>query len=299
MFKEGKQKELLEKEKLEISWPAFAIHFGIKYGKLQSYLYEGILISDKLFNKLSVKKEFNKYILEERSDNWGRSAGGKSLHAGFVKKIKSPEESERLAELYGIMLGDGNMTKLKSYKVGTYQIRIVGDSRHDKEYLINYVKPLIKSLFKIDVYSYKAKNINALYLSATGRKLVEFWESKGFKPGNKITNQLEIPNWIKQNTRFLKACIRGLYDTDGSIYKLTNQNSYQICLTNYNNTLLNQVRESLISLEINPSKITKGRDLLITKKSELRKFLNEIGFRNSRHLDKVKMWKKALWSSGQ
>ena len=53
---------------------------------------------------------------------------------------------------------------------------------------------------------------------------------------------------------------------------------------------MNDVKESLLSFGINPSKVTKGRDLLITKKSELRKFLNEIGFKNLRHLDKVKKW---------
>ncbi len=191
------------------------------------------------------------------------------------------------------MLGDGNLTKIKKYKIRVYQIKIVGDSRHDKDYLVNFVKPLMENLFKIKVNLYKPKVANALYLSSTSKRLVEFLETKGFKPGNKITNKLGIPQWIKSNNNYLRACIRGLFDTDGCIYKLTNQNSYQICFTNYNPILLNDVRNSLIYLGIKPSKITKNRDIMITKRSELQRFLKEIRFSNFKHLNKAKLWNLA------
>jgi len=138
-----------------------------------------------------------------------------------------------------------------------------------------------------------------MFLEVHSRKLVDFLESKGFKPGNKIKNKLGIPPWIKNDASFLRECIRGLYDTDGSVYKLTNQNSYQINFCNYNPKLLHDVRDSLISLGILPSRVTKGKEFNITKKSELRKFLKGVGFNNSRHLNKVKMWKIAPSSSGQ
>ena len=292
VLKENKQKELIDKERLirNCSLSELARIFGIKLGKLASYCYEDILLPEEVFRKFSVRKEFVKYIIDKKPENWGKVKGGENSSEGLTKKIKIPKESVELAELYGIMLGDGNLTVKKAYKIGTYQIRIVGDSRKDKEYLINYVKPLIEKLFEIEVKTFKQKKTNALYLVSTSKKLTEFFISKGFKSGDKIRNHLEIPNWIRQNPKFLKKCLRGLYDTDGSAYKLTNQNSYQICFTNYNLVLLNQTRESIIQLGINPSKITKGRDLLITKKSELRKFLNEVGFSNAKHIDKVKMW---------
>jgi len=96
--------------------------------------------------------------------------------------------------------------------------------------------------------------------------------------------------FIFSNNNFLVSCLRGLYDTDGSVYKITNQNSHQICFTNYNLGLLKDVRDSLLRLGINCSNISK-HDVYITKKSELRKFLKLIGFSNHRHIDKVNMWK--------
>ncbi len=233
------------------------------------------------------------YILEKRSENWGKIKGGINS-SGRLKQISFPEDSMHLAEFYGVMLGDGNSHKVnfyksRNYKRGVYRIRIVGDANLDKSYLVHYVKPLIEGLFSIDVLVGRFKNTNAMYLESYSLELVDFLEKKGFKPGNKIKNKLEIPKWIKDNKKYLISCIRGLYDTDGSVYKLTNQNSHQICFTNVNKVLMNDVRNSLLGLGINCSKIS-NKDLYITRKSELRKFLKLIGFNNLRHLNRVKMF---------
>ena len=37
---------------------------------------------------------------------------------------------------------------------------------------------------------------------------MDFFESEGFKAGNKIINQVRIPGWIKQNPIFLAACLK-------------------------------------------------------------------------------------------
>ncbi len=300
IFLKGKQRELIKefKSKNNLTIKKLAETLKIKEGKLRAYFYETSNISKEIYNKLDEEKRYKKYIKEIKEEGWRRKKGGK-LSSGKTKKIRLPKENEKLAEIYGIMLGDGNLTKIKDYKVGTYMIRIVGDSRLDKEYLENHVKPIIEKLFDINVRIGKFKNKNAMFLESHGKELVNFFERKGFKAGNKIKNKLGIPKWIKGNRSFLKACLKGLYDTDGSAYKLTNQNSYQISFCNYNQKLLNDVRNSIISLGITPSKITKGEEFNITKKSELRKFLKGVGFSNPRHLNKVKMWKIAPSSSGQ
>ena len=54
--------------------------------------------------------------------------------------------------------------------------------------------------------------------------------------------------------------------------------------------LLEDKKYALTLLGISASKITKGNKIYITKKSELRKFLKLISFRNDKHLKKIKMW---------
>ena len=291
LFKKGKQRELIKrfKENNKLSWKQLSKILNSKESKLKTYYYEASLVPDSIYKRLDKNKEFKKYIIQKYQNNWGQSKGG-TISLGNTKEINFPKESKEFAEFYGIMLGDGNSNKTKAYKIGTYSIRIVGDSRYDQDYLINYVKPLIESLFNIRVRIGKFKNQNACFIEAHSSQLVNFLENKGFKQGNKIKNQLEIPLWIKQNSSFLKVCLRGLYDTDGSIYKLTNQNSYQINFCNKNPVLMEDVRNSLINLRIFPSKISKEKDLYITKKEEITKFLKLIEFRNSKHFNKVKMW---------
>ena len=238
-----------------------------------------------------INKNFDGFILEKLGDNWGRSKGGKNS-IGSTIKIEIPKRSEKLAELIGIILGDGNINYYKKgKKIGVYQVNIAGDKDLDRDYHLNYVALLFRELFGVKPVETLPKRNNGRHLIVSSKQLVNFFLANELKSGDKIKNQVTIPSWIKEDSFYLRACLRGLYDTDGSVYKLTNQNSHQICFTNYNHRLLNDVRDSLLSLEIGVSKITKGRDILITKKSELRKFLKQIGFRNPRHLNKVQKWK--------
>ena len=166
-----------------------------------------------------------------------------------------PKKDEFLAEFWGIMLGDGCLQKIKGYKIGVYGLDIAGHSEHDKEYLLNFVKPLCEKLFSIKCRIYWSKSSKCVHINADSRKLVEFFENNGFKSGNKILNLVGIPFWIKKNPKFLAVCLRGLFDTDGSFYRLTNQNSHQIQFCNKNQRLLKEVRDSLLSLGIKTSKI--------------------------------------------
>ena len=289
-FEKGKQRELLkkEKEKLGLTWPKFAEYFDIKLGKLMTFFMEERLIDDLTFNKLSLKTVYEKFLIERLNDNWGQSKGGYNSE-GRTKKIKLPTKDTKLAEFWGIMLGDGCIQKIKRYKVGVYGLDIAGHSEDDYEYLIKFVKPLCESLFKCKSRTYQSKVSKCLHINLDGKKIVEFFENNDFPAGNKIINKVRIPKWIKENKIFLSACLRGLYDTDGSFYKLTNQNSYQIHFKNCNFYLLQDVRESLIKLDINPSKIICNKSLVVTKKSEIEKFYKVIGFSNPKHLNKIKV----------
>jgi len=41
------------------------------------------------------------------------------------------------------------------------------------------------------------------------------WKAKG---GSKYEQKVSIPYWIKRNKQYSKECLRGLFETDGSIY---------------------------------------------------------------------------------
>jgi len=294
-LEKGKQKELFlkEKERLNLTWNEFAKKLGIKFAKLNGFHYEEVLMSEEIFNKLRLSSEYKKFIIQKLNENWGKIKGGK-LSSGNTKDIEIPKKSKELAEFWGIVLGDGNVQKRKGYKVGTYNVNITGHSVFDKDYLLNFVKPLGERLFGIKGrYAYSNSN-NSLNLSFDSLRLVEFFERENFKAGDKIKNQVTIPDWIKENPKYLAVCLRGLFDTDGSFYRLGNQNSYQVNFKNFDKTLINDVRKGLIELGLRPSKISRGIQLFITKKSEIAKFYKVIGFHNSKHLNKINAYFKAL-----
>jgi intein/homing endonuclease len=289
LFKKGMQKELLKQEKRDLTWNQFAEKLGLKFGKLKSFSSEESLIDDITFNKLSLKTNYKRFIVKRFDNNWGRSKGGKNSK-GNLKNIKIPNKGKDLAEFWGIVLGDGHVQKIKKYKIGVYNIKIAGHSIDDRDYLLDFVKPLCEKLFEVKSRTYEPKNKKGLYIIIEGRKIIDFFENNEFKSGNKIINQTTIPKWIKKNDRFLASCLRGLYDTDGSFYRLGKQNSYQIHFKNHNKKLLNDVRKSLLKLGINTSKIMKNRSIVITKKSEIEKFYKLVGFHNPKHLNKIKVW---------
>ncbi|MBU2104558.1 MAG: hypothetical protein KKF67_02170, partial [Nanoarchaeota archaeon] len=152
-FFKGKQKELIKnfKGKNGLTWKQLADFLGIKKGRLKTYIEETSLMNEKIYNRLDLKKEYSKFILGKKEENWGRKKGGINSK-GKTKLIKEPEDSRELAEFYGAMLGDGNSHRTKYYKQrsdkrGVFMIRIVGDSRLDKDYHLNYLKPMIEKLF--------------------------------------------------------------------------------------------------------------------------------------------------------
>ena len=288
----GKQRELIEHAKQKKKWDELAGILGISPSYLRNELrYEQRLLSGKIYHKLSAitRINYDPFILQKLSNSWGQSKGGLNARDKNIKSISLPKHSSSLAEAIGIILGDGNLTKISSGKIGTYELRITGDSRYDLTYYQFFVKPLFDKLFSANAKIVFTSKGNSVRLRIYRKLVISYFQSHGLLPGNKISNQTTIPCWIRENPIFLRACLRGLYDTDGGAYRLRG-NTYQIVFTNYNQTLMNDVRESLISLGIHPSHITKRHKLYITKKSELKSFLKQVGFRNHRHLKKVQSW---------
>lgn len=55
-----------------------------------------------------------------------------------------------------------------------------------------------------------------------------------------MISKIGIPQWIKNDETYIKACLRGLIDTDGSIFRMSkrDKNLIRIGFTNHNSRLL-------------------------------------------------------------
>lgn len=291
-LQKSKQSELIlaTKRRGHFSWTGLAKSLGVARTTLKDWEREKNLLPFKIFKKLDSNKEYRKYLIEYKDENWGQCKGGKNTK-GNMKDIDFPQKSERLAELCGILLGDGSIYSLrKNKKIGVYHIKIAGDSRNDIVYLKYFVRPLIENLFSIKVREYRAKNAHCHYIIADGLRLIQFLNFIGLNSGNKVKNNQGIPEWILKEKTYLRACIRGLFDTDGSIYRMSkrDKNLLRIAFKSYIPRLLKEVYDALILFDYHPTLMRKYNQLFISRQEEVKNYVAKIGFHNEKHLNRIR-----------
>ncbi len=105
---------------------------------------------------------------------------------------------------------------------------------------------------------------------------------------NKVKYQVSIPGWIFEKQEYQMACLRGLIDTDGSVYKL--RYGIQISFTNHSRPLLEGVRRLFIENNFHPSKISSDA-VYLTRRNELERYFQTIGSSNPKHHRRyLKFW---------
>ena len=192
---------------------------------------------------------------------------------------------KNMAELIGIILGDGNIYVDESKSI--YQLRIGGHSEDDKEYLLGYVKPLLEKLFKVNVRTKLHKSKKELFLCVDKKEVITKLIKLGVKPGNKKKNNIGIPSWIYTDIEYMKSFIRGIIDTDGSVYPKTLKHP---CASIWLKCAIPKLRKDLTLLfkllGFNPSKWsnTNRKDVkqcCIGRREEVIRFYQEINFKKS------------------
>ena len=192
--------------------------------------------------------------------------------------IKIPNgRSEDLAEIFGILLGDGHISKS--------QVLITLGSK-EKSYC-EYVQNLFEKVFKVrPKHSVRAGGYYDLYIGSV--ELVK-WFIKNGMVHHKVKSQVNCPQWIKENKKYSKRFVRGFFDTDGSVYKL--KFGIQISFTNASFPLLQSAKDMLLYLEYKPSMISSQK-VFLTKMENLDKFFIEINPKNQKHIDRFYTFKK-------
>lgn len=201
------------------------------------------------------------------------------------------EKSESLAEIFGIILGDG---RIRWDPAGRhYQLDVILNWVDEKDYVL-YVKDLIMKEFQ---YHPKiSRQINedgsigkGIYLTIYSKKIVHELISLGLIPGNKVENQIKVPKWIMESKIYIIACLKGLFDTDGSIFPVMKENAIKINFKNGSLPLVEDFKEMTELFEIKTSKISSYSEIseitcessityivLIQARNQVKRFLDII-----------------------
>lgn len=325
--KKGMQaKYILDAYKLiDVSWGDFANKLGINQRTLRDWVREKFNISHSSLvkiseisglsfpesikiidlhdhlKKISFKGGKNNLIKNKNiggsSENrikkwkvWFEMEGREKMSVRYTKTINIPERNEDLAEFVGIMLGDGG--------IAPYHISITLNSNDEVGYSL-FIKKLIKKLFDVEAKIYKRKNKAAIEILVHRKKIVAVCEEIGLKIGHKIRQKVIIPDWILSDDRLTTACLRGLFDTDGSIYihsYYSKNKKYEYTKVGFSGAsieLIDCVRSALIKKGFYARIGPLHNFVYIESQKDVKKFLLEIGTSNPKNFDKLdKFWKR-------
>lgn len=213
--------------------------------------------------------------------NWWETKGKHAPnHILEAKSFTKPERTVELAECIGILMGDGG--------ISPYQVVVSLNHIDDLEYS-NYVVRLMETLFGIRPKVYHREDKSVLNITISRTRLVDHLHTLGLPIGNKISQGLDMPLWIRENKKLTIACIRGLVDTDGCVFTHRYRSkggwySYKkLSFTSASEPLLSSVYESLRDLGMSP-RFTRTRDVRLDSTTDMERYFRLVGTHNPKHL---------------
>ena len=113
------------------------------------------------------------------------------------------------AYIIGVALGDGNLSNPNGRAV---RLRITCDLKYPNIALeIQEKLHTVAPNNKISISQKKGCIDISCYSN-------EWEKSLGWKVGSKLKQDISVPTWVQENPDYSKACLKGLLQTDGSIY---------------------------------------------------------------------------------
>lgn len=244
----------------------------------------GIAVYNK-YGHIGGNPEYRKRRWREWWENKGRH-NKHSITAALP--VRTPPQSEALAEFVGIILGDGGISERQV----TVTLHKVDDIKY-----ADYVKKLIFELFNVTPSFYFSKKDNVIDVVVSRSELVKYLINLGLCVGSKVRHQIDVPLWIKNSNNLSRACIRGLFDTDGCLYidkHKVKDKIYSNCGMNFTNRslpLLDFFKSKLEYFGYHPTQKTKF-SIFLRREDEIIKYFQTIGFGNYKYKNKLEEFLK-------
>ena len=186
----------------------------------------------------------------------------------------------------------------------THSVRFYGHGEDDWVFISEILPRIIKHLYNKEVKAKKSNDSNKCVLNVCSKVIATFKQSLGLSVGKKKLN--DLPDFVKHDKILLINCIRGIADTDFSLYfKKNEKDKYvipEISCAMDNKQLIQNIAEYLknlgfkINLRLDVKRIRKEKELtehhlIIHGRKNLEKWMSTIGFYNPKHLTKYEVWK--------
>ncbi len=284
-----REKFLMQKGAMELLCKETNILLPEKFEEKSDYWYadpqKGAAASIEKYGRVGGPQDYQKKKWHE----WWNNKGKFQNNGCIIKPlpIKNPGFSKNLAEFTGIILGDGGITKGQVI----FYTNMITDKEHGY-----FTSRLMQKLFGVKPSVHFLEKSTLMRVSVSRIKLVMFCNEKlGLKSGNKVKMQVDIPDWIKGNAEYEKACVRGLMDTDGCLFnECHNIKGKKYCYPRLSFVtasvpLRNSVVGILQKLHLNPKiRGANQRHVQIEEKEKIAEYFKIIGTSNPKHLKRYK-----------
>lgn len=234
--------------------------------EFKNYLYKEFNMPKEAFEKLQEASglDLDHQIVDHRNG------------VSYSKRILSLQKDGDLAEFFGMMLGDGHIQNYSLNRgekyVTNYRVELCFNE--DETKIIDRARKLFLSTSGREPRFHANPNNKGAKLMVYSKDLVEKLIELGLKPGNKTENQVDVPGWIKEKTEFQVRCLRGLTDTDGTVYERAPGDKV-IQFKNASHPLLNDFREMCKNQSISTSK-GGYRTVQVAANDDVRRFIRLI-----------------------
>lgn len=174
---------------------------------------------------------------------------------GYYRDTPLNKDKNLQSYIIGLAIGDGNLSNPNGRAT---RLRITCDKKYPL--LLQRIVKSLQQLLpnnKVNVVARKASCVDVSVYSNHLEKIVGWQTGKG----SKFTQRVSIPNWIRQKRKYKINCLKGLIETDGSIY--FDRGYKMMMFTTIISALAKDVYEMIISLGFSPHfyKIKKSKNM--------------------------------------
>jgi len=195
----------------------------------------------------------------------------KMIKLGKIRHTYPPfEKSGELAFLIGMVIGDGNIYVFPR----TECLDITFSGKYPK--MVDYTEKIVLRLFE-KKFSHTIRNgpnggciRGRIYQKQISSRL-------GVPSGKRRYTKIGVPNWIWQKRKYLTACLRGLFEAEGSYSVHLPTCTYNFQFSNRNVKILDDVERGLKILGYRPER--RINSVRLRKRAEAMDFKKLINFR--------------------
>lgn len=176
-----------------------------------------------------------------------------------------------LAELIGVILGDGHIRKFPR----TDELSIFSNS-NNKGFILRYAN-LVEKVFnhRPAITRHGGKNCTRIriYQKHIQRRIEIPYSPRG-------SLNIKIPAWILKKNSYIIRYLRGLYEAEGSFCQHIPTSTFKFLFSNKNKSMLENVFRLMLKLEFHPHMSKNNYCVQVSRKIEVFRAIKLIKFRD-------------------